>query len=76
MKSEPEQKKSQTSVAKDGARAPRLPHERDESSDSAADVGRDQASGVMRQAKADVDSGKQPTDRSEATDAAYKRQKS
>ncbi len=60
-----------TTVAKDGERAPRLPHEHDESSDSGTSEPRD----VMRQAKEDLDSGKQPTDRGEATDAAYQRQK-
>ncbi len=60
-----------TSAAKDGEKSPRLPHERDESSDSGTSEPRD----VIRQAKADLDSGKQATDRGEATDAAYQRQK-
>lgn len=65
-------RKSNTTVAQDGDRVPRLPHERDESSDSGTGAPRD----VMRQAKKDLDSGKQPTDRGEATDAAYRKQKS
>lgn len=60
-----------TAVAQDGEQAPRLPHEHDESSDSGTSAPRD----VMRQAKEDLDSGKQATDRGEATDAAYQRQK-
>ncbi len=69
---EPEPSKtSHTHSSRDGEKAPRLPHERDESSDS----GTGAPSDVMRQAKEDVDSGKRPTDRSEATDAAYQRQK-
>lgn len=65
-------KTSDTTVAQDGKKVPRLPHELDESSDSGTGAPRD----VMRQAKKDVDSGKQATDRSEATDAAYRKQKS
>jgi hypothetical protein len=52
-----------------GEAAPRLPHERDESSDS----GSAGADPLMRQAAEDVESGKRPTDRSEATDALYGR---
>ena len=51
--------------------APPLPHERDESVGKAEDAPRK----IIRQAKADVDSGKTATDRSEATDAAYRKQK-
>ena len=64
-------KTGRTTVAKDGERSPRLPNEHDESSDSGTGAPRD----VMRRAKEDLDSGKQPTDRGEATDAAYRRQK-
>ncbi len=64
-------KTGNTTAAKDGEKAPRLPHEHDESSDS----GTGAPSDVMRQAKEDLDSGKQPTDRGEATDEAYRRQK-
>jgi hypothetical protein len=59
-----------TRAALAGKRAPSLPHERDES------VGNDVAPRkIMEQAKADIDSGKVATDRSEATDAAYRKQK-
>ncbi len=64
-------KTSRTHVAKDGEQSPRLPHEHGESSDS----GTGAPSDVMRQAKEDVDSGKLPTDRGEATDEADRRQK-
>jgi hypothetical protein len=52
-----------------GETAPRLPHERDESSDS----GTAAPDPLMRQAAEDIESGKRPTDRSEATDALYGR---
>jgi hypothetical protein len=52
-----------------GRPAPRLPHERDESSDS----GTGAPSEVMRRAHDDVASGKTGTDKGEATDAAYRR---
>jgi len=52
-------------------RVPSLPHERDESVGKNDDAPRK----IMQQAKADIDSGKVATDRSEATDAAYRRQK-
>jgi len=64
--------RSHTNVSKDGDASPRLPNERDESSDS----GRSEPRAVIRQAKADLDSGKQQTDRGEATEAAYEKQKS
>ena len=54
-----------------GKRAPSLPHERDESVRKADVAPRK----IMEQAKADIDSGKMATDRSEATDAAYRKQK-
>ena len=60
-----------TRTTSEGEPVPRLPHERDESSDSGTSEPRD----VMRQAKEDLDSGKVQTDRGEATDAAYQRQK-
>ncbi len=63
--------RSDTSAARDGRKSPKLPHERDESSDDGPTVSRD----VIRQAHDDVVSGKRPTDRSEATDAAYQKQK-
>lgn len=52
-----------------GCPAPRLPHERDESSDSVAT----EPSQVMQQAHADVQSGKTGSDRGEATDEVYRR---
>ena len=52
-----------------GLPAPRLPHERDESSDS----GTGKPSEVMRRAHDDVESGKSGTDKGEATDAVYRR---
>jgi hypothetical protein len=60
-----------TRAALAGKRRPALPHERDES------VGKNDVAPrkIMRQAKADIDSGKVATDRSEATDAAYRKQK-
>jgi hypothetical protein len=52
-----------------GESAPRLPHERDESSDS----GTGAPSDVIERARDDVESGKSATDKSEATDAVYRR---
>ena len=52
-----------------GRTAPRLPHERDESSDS----GTAASDPLMRQAADDVESGKRATDRGEATDPLYAR---
>ena len=57
--------RTQPNVA--GRPAPRMPHERDESSDS----GTGAPSEVMRRAHDDVVQGKRPTDKSEATDATY-----
>ncbi len=53
----------------DGRPSPRLPHERDESSDSGAGA----PSEVMRRAHDDVASGKRGTDKGDATDAVYER---
>ena len=53
----------------DGRPAPRLPHERDESSDT----GTGAPSEVMRRAHDDVEDGKTGTDKGEATDAVYER---
>ena len=52
-----------------GRPAPRLPHERDESSDSGVGA----PSNVMRRAHDDAVSGKRSTDKGEATDAVYER---
>ena len=49
--------------------APRLPHERDESSDSGVGAPSD----LMRRAHDDAASGKTGTDKGEATDAVYRR---
>ena len=62
--------RSKTHSNVDGRPAPRLPHERDESSDS----GTGTPSEVMRRAHDDVATGKRPTDKSEATDATYRRE--
>ena len=52
-----------------GRPAPRLPHERDESSDS----GTGAPSDVMRRAHDDAVSGKSGSDKGEATDVVYRR---
>ena len=52
-------------------REPRLPHERDESSDSQGGVSRD----AGRQAAADLAAGRTDTDRKPVLDATYERQK-
>ena len=63
----PAQGKTLPDVA--GRPAPRLPHERDESSDSGVGAPSD----VMRRAHDDAVSGKTGTDKGEATDAVYER---
>lgn len=67
----PAKDKGKTRAAVGGARVPPLPHERDESVGKADGAPRK----VIEQAKADIDSGKTATDRGEATDAAYRKQK-
>ena len=62
-------KRSSTHSVVKGETSPRLPHERDESSDSGTSPPRD----VMRQAAQDLESGKMQTDRGEATDQLYAR---
>lgn len=52
-------------------KVPRLPHERDESSDSQDTAPR----GKMKQAHDDVESGKMDTDRGAPANAAYQKQK-
>jgi len=64
---EPSRGKTLPNVA--GRPAPRLPHERDESSDSGAGAPSD----VMRRAHDDAVSNKRSTDKGEATDALYQR---
>ncbi len=53
----------------DGKAAPRLPHERDESTDGAGSEPRES----MRRAREDVESGKTASDRSEASEEVYGR---
>jgi hypothetical protein len=53
----------------EGQSAPRMPHERDESSDS----GTGAPSEVVRRGHDDIASGKTGTDKGEATDAVYRR---
>jgi hypothetical protein len=67
----PKVEKGKTSAALAGKRGPSLPHERDESVEKTDVAPRK----IMQQAKADIDSGKVATDRSEAADAAYRKQK-
>jgi hypothetical protein len=62
-------RRGRTDANVEGRTAPRLPHERDESSDS----GTAPPDPLMRQAADDVASGKRATDRGEATDALYAR---
>jgi hypothetical protein len=63
----PEDARATTQRNVKGRPAPRLPHERDESADS----GTGAPSDVIQRAHDDVESGKAPTDKSEATDAVY-----
>ncbi|MCE9657231.1 MAG: hypothetical protein K8R60_01635 [Burkholderiales bacterium] len=60
-----------TKTAIEGEAVPRLPHERDESSDSGTSPPRE----IMRKAKRDIDAGRVDTDRGAAADAAYQKQK-
>ena len=60
-----------TRSADDGEASPRLPHERDESSDSGTGAPRE----VMRKAARDVAAGRVDTTRGTEADAAYRRQK-
>lgn len=71
MPKTPPPNSGKTRSATDGQAAPRLPHERDESSDS----GRSAPRPVIRQAQRDVDDGKVDTDRGPPADAAYQKQK-
>jgi hypothetical protein len=58
---------SHTRTRMAGELSPRMPHERDESSDSGTGV----ADERIRSAHDDAESNRKPTDRSEATNAAY-----
>ena len=62
-------RRSHTHAAVKGAKSPRLPHERDESSDS----GTGAPTELMHIAHDDAESERRPTDRSEATDDVYRR---
>ena len=70
-KSAPDPAHRPQTTAADGAgeRAPRLPHEHDESSDS----GTGEPSDLIQTARHDAESNKAPTDRSAETDAVYAR---
>lgn len=59
----------QTSTRTDGEVAPRLPHERDESTDSQVSRPRE----VIEQARRDVDQGLVDTDRGPVLDDAYQK---
>ncbi len=68
------ERKSGATEASDGQNAtPRLPHERDESSDSHDEE--DGVRPVMKRAHDDVASGKVDTDRAKPMDDTYQRQK-
>jgi hypothetical protein len=62
-------RRSSTHSAVKGEVSPRLPHERDESSDS----GIRPPDPLIEQAQKDVENGLENTDRSEATDDVYNR---
>lgn len=63
------EKSSSTRSSVKGQPSPRLPHERDESSDSGTGAPRE----IMKQAAADIENGLVATDRSEQTDELYAR---
>jgi hypothetical protein len=65
----PQHSRGKTTPNVTGQPAPRLPHERDESSDSGVGAPSD----LMKRAHDDVESGKTGTDKGEATDAVYRR---
>ena len=65
----PQQPRSKTVPNVAGRPAPRLPHERDESSDSGVGAPSD----LMQRAHDDAESGKTGTDKGEATEAVYRR---
>ena len=67
----PPPERGTTRAAIDGDAAPRLPHERDESADSAGSAPRE----IMRKAQRDVEAGRVDTGRGPAADAAYEKQK-
>ena len=61
--------RSQTKASVKGESSPRLPHERDESSDSGARASDE----LMKTAHDDAESERVATDRSEESDATYER---
>lgn len=61
---------SETHAVVKGQASPRLPHERDESSDSGTTQS---PRPKMEQARQDLESGKHQTDRGEATEETYRR---
>ena len=65
----PEHRDGQTTPAKDAARSPKQPHERDESSESQQRPPDER----MQQAHDDVAGGRTDTSRGEATDRTYAR---
>lgn len=69
--SKPPADTGKTRSAIEGDAVPRLPHERDESSDSGQGPPRE----VIRQAKRDTDAGRVDTARGPEADAAYQKQK-
>lgn len=71
MRHVPEKSTGKTRTTRDGAApSPRLPHERDESSDTGSTPAQ-----PIERAHDDVERGLRETDRGEATDDAYRRQK-
>ena len=60
-----------TRTAVEGEPTPRLPHECDESADSARGAPRE----IVRKAQRDVEAGRVDTDRGPPADAAYRKQK-
>ncbi|WP_256354149.1 MULTISPECIES: hypothetical protein [unclassified Variovorax] len=62
--------RGKTKIAQDGESAPKLPHERDQSSESQQNVDGG-APEVGRQALEDIETGKVDTDRGPVTDRVY-----
>ena len=65
---EPRRDGSRTEAAVGGQPSPRLPHERDESSDAGS-----MARPIIEKAGDDLAAGRSNTDKGEATDAAYRK---
>jgi hypothetical protein len=64
-----EPRRGKTTQSREEKHEPRLPHERDESTDSGVNQPRQK----MRQAKQDVERGLQDTSKGEETDRVYRR---